>query len=172
MVKQMLLLLIILISFGAAAAQESVIILVSNNAADHAAADVWAKKLNVILVVTPWGTLSQNAINEIASSGSKIVYVIGGHVAVPNAESALSNLGLSVLRIGGKDREETSILIAERFSPQKAVLVNGYDVQGVQDSASIAKIENMPLIFIGKDTDIGGRLKTLNIKEAVLIPDP
>lgn len=74
-------------------------------------------------------------------------YVIGGTGAV--SESVL-NLLPSPIRIGGKNRYETSVAIAEYFKPsgpQSAVVTTGENFPDALTASSIAGIRSQPIIL-------------------------
>ncbi|RMF90798.1 MAG: hypothetical protein D6733_02875, partial [Methanobacteriota archaeon] len=171
--RGVILALVLLALCEAVYAQGSVAILVSDNPADHAAATVWAEKIGASLVVTPWGSLSADAVGEVLSSGADIVYVVGGAVAVPEAEAELGRYGLSVIRVGGADRMETSLEVGKRFSVRRAVALDGYDRAGLEDAVTIGRAEGIPVVFVGRaDTLAGEKLKGAGFDEVTLISNP
>ena len=92
------------------------VVLTSDNEADLAVANVLADTIGAKVIVTPWGTLSDDAIAEIEASGATEVYVIGGEIAVPDVEEKIK---ITVKRFAGKDRYETSALVAKRMEKEK-----------------------------------------------------
>jgi len=157
-------------------AQEQVAVLVSDNPADLAVARMLAEKLGAELVVTPWGTLSQQAVEQIEASGAEVVYVVGGEVAVPDAEQELEKLNVEVRRLAGRDRYHTAALVARLWgSAEKAVMVEGYDEEGIQEALENARRMGMPLLFVkpeGVPEEVEEALENLSCREVVLIPAP
>ncbi|MDI6655675.1 MAG: hypothetical protein QME59_07330 [Candidatus Hydrothermarchaeota archaeon] len=167
-------LLALLVLSGLASAQEtSVIILVSDNSADLAVANALAEKINVKVVVTPWGTLSDEAVQKIAASGAAEVYVVGGSVAVPDIEVKVN---IKVKRFAGDDRYHTSALIAREWKNCSEVFVAvGDDDQGIQDARIKAKVKKCPVVFVRPDSvpsTVAASIEKLNASTAVLIPTP
>lgn len=166
--------LALIVFSGLASAQESsVIILVSDNTADLAVANILAEKINVNVVVTPWGALSDEAVQEINASGATEVYVVGGSVAVPDAEVKIK---ITVKRFAGEDRYHTSALIAREWKNCSEVVVAvGNDDQGIQDARAKAKGKKCPVVFVRPDSmpeSVAASIEKLNASTAVLIPTP
>ncbi len=154
-------------------AQESITILTSDNPADHSVARVWADKIGAKLVVTPWGTLSQSAVMNVTSLGSTVLYVVGGKVAVPGAETEFSGLDITVIRAGGNTRFETSGEVAKRFSAKRAVVVGGFDIPSMSLSSALGMTEGIPVILLHRsDYSAGSSLKNLGITDITLISNP
>ncbi|MFQ5901804.1 MAG: hypothetical protein ACE5IH_09645 [Thermodesulfobacteriota bacterium] len=173
MKKGVIIAFLILALFHAAYAQSPPVILTSDNTADYAVARVWAEKIGAGLVTTPWGSMTSDAVSGVISSGASVVYVVGGSVAVPNAEEELKGYGLSIIRVGGANREETSLLVAERFSAARAVVLDGYDSAAMEDAVTVGKVEGSPIVFLHRgDADAGTKLRRTGIGEITLIPNP
>ena len=150
-------------------AQDEIIVITSDNQGDLAVASVWANKIGASLVITPWGELAKNAIDEVLLSPAEIVYVVGGKTAVPDVEGKIGNSKL-IIRVGGVNRGETSLLVAERFGGKRAVLVHGYDTPSIGDAKTIGRAENIPVILVNpRDASLGTTLNELEITEATLI---
>lgn len=151
----------------------SVIILVSDNSADLAVANTLAEKVNVSVVVTPWGTLSDEAVQKINASGAVEVYVVGGSVAVPDVEVKIK---IKVKRFAGDDRYHTSALVAQEWKNCSEVFVAvGDDDQGIQDARIKIKAKNCPVVFVRPDSvpeSVAASMGKLNASTAVLIPTP
>ncbi len=169
-------LLIITIMFAAfpiGHSQSSVAILTSDNKADESVATVWAQKIGATLVVTPWGSLTDKAKADVVATGANVVYVVGGDVAVPGAENGLKGYGLTVIRVGGETREETSLKVAERFSNSRAVILEGYDYGSMGNAIIVGATEGIPLIFIkGTDLGAGEKLKENGVSDVTLFSNP
>lgn len=80
-----------------------------------------------------------------------VVSIVGGEKAVSDSvRKQLKELGLRVYRYGGKDREETSLAVAEKIGTQNGVFVVG--ANGEADAMSIAGYaasKNTPIIVSG-----------------------
>mgnify|MGYP005857423355 CR=1 FL=1 len=167
-------LLALLVLGGLVSAQEaSIIILVSDNPADLAAANTLAEKINVKVVVTPWGNLSDEAVQKINASGAAEVYVVGGNVSIPDAEVKIK---IKVKRFAGEDRYHTSALVAGEWKNCSEIFVAvGDDDQGIQDARIKAKAKNCPILFVRPDSvpeSVAAGMGKLNASTAVLIPTP
>lgn len=80
-----------------------------------------------------------------------VVSIVGGEKAVSDSvRKQLKELGLRVYRYGGKDREETSLAVAEKIGTQNGVFIVG--ANGEADAMSIAGYaasKNTPIIVSG-----------------------
>lgn len=163
----------LLVFGGTAAAQENIIILVSDNPADLAVAHSFAEKINVSLVVTPWGTLSDEAVQKIDASAAVTVYVVGGAVAVPDVEVKVK---IQVKRFAGEDRYHTSALIAEEWGTSGEVVVAvGDDEQGIQDARAMSKAKGVPVLFVKPDSvpdSVANAMGKLKSKTSIVMPTP
>jgi putative cell wall-binding protein len=164
---------LILALSGAVHAQSSVVILTSDNAADYAVARVWAEKIGADLVVTPWGSMTSEAVSEVVFSQATIVYVVGGAVAIPNAEGELTGYDKTVIRVGGANRQETSLSIAEKFGATRAVVLDGYDTAAMEEAVTLGIAESTPIIFLHRDdSGFGTTLRRVGIGDVTLISNP
>lgn len=167
------LLALLALSGYASAYEASVVILVSDNPADLAVANTLAEKINVNVVVTPWGSLSDETVQKINASGAAEVYVVGGNVSIPDAEVKIK---IKVKRFAGEDRYHTSALIAQEWKNCSEVFVAvGDDDQGIQDARIKAKVKNCPVLFVRPDSvpeSVAASMEKLNASTAVLIPTP
>jgi len=154
-------------------ALEKTIILVSDNPADLAIAQSLGEKLNIDIVITPWGTLSEEAIEKIQASGATQVYVIGGEVAVPDVEVKLN---VKVKRFAGKDRHHTSALVAQEWgTAEEVVIAEGYDEEGIKEAMARAKAKGVPMLFVKPGEvpeEVAQAIEKLKCKAAVVVPAP
>lgn len=171
-----LLLLALLVLPGLAYAEVGAVILASDNPADSASAGALGGKLGLAIVTTPWGTLSDESVQKIRTSRYKKVYVVGGTIAVPEAEDVLAQYDISVERIGGGDRYETSALVAGKWGKSTRVFIaDGFDTQGIEDAAEKARAQDAPVVFVMADEvsqAVLDAIDWLGATEAVLIPSP
>jgi hypothetical protein len=167
---------VMLVLPGLAYAAESAVILTSDNPADFASADALGEKLGLGVVTTPWGTLSDESVQKLRTSRYKKVYVVGGAVAVPDAEDVLAQYDISIERIGGRDRYETSALVAGKWDKSARVFIaDGFDAQGIEDAADKARAKDAPIVFVRRGEvpqSVADAIASLEISEAVLIPAP
>lgn len=161
---------------GLAYAGESAVILASDNPADFAAASALGEKLGLDVITTPWGTLGDEPVQQVRASRRAKAYVVGGTVAVPGAEDTLAQYAISVERIGGEDRYETSALVAGKWDKSARIFIaDGFDVQGIGDAAERARAVDAPIVFVRRENvhqAVADAIAGLNATEAVLIPAP
>lgn len=172
-----LLLGLVLICNGAYATSVNIVILTSDNEADLAVANVLGETIGAKVVVTPWGTLSDDAIAEIEASGATEVYVIGGEVAIPEVKEKIK---IPVKRFAGKDRYETSALVAKEWKKRnikcaEITVAEGHDFAGIKDAMERAKVKKCPVIFVKTDEvpeEVEEVLNELNVSKTVVIEAP
>jgi putative cell wall-binding protein len=164
---------LILILLPGVGAQGKVAILTSDHASDHAVSKTWADKIGATLVVTPWGELSNEAVDDLRFSQANLVYIIGGEVAIPGAIDALEKYDWTVISVGGTDRQETSQNVAERFGAKRAVILDGFDTRAMDEALTMARAEEIPIIFFHtEDTDFSAILQRAGIIDVNLISNP
>ena len=113
--KKLLLLLLITIPMVSA----TDVVLVSDNCADQCVALEVADAINATVITTEWGVYNESLVNEILALNPDKVIIIGGNLAVvENYTTALENAGITVERVGGKDRYETNANVTLRFQNQ------------------------------------------------------
>lgn len=131
------------------------VFLVNSNAMiDALSATPYARFENAPILLTEQNKLNSETKKEISRLQTKKVYIIGGEHVISNAViSELEAMNISVERISGKDRYETSLniakKIAETISPVPAIaVVNG--ITGIPDAVSIAPVvaqERIPIVL-------------------------
>jgi putative cell wall-binding protein len=123
--------------------------------ADALCAAPLAKKYNAPIILSGQDALSSDTISEIKRLKAKQAFVIGGTGSLSvNVESQLKSLGISdVERLGGADRYETSVKIAQKLeNTDNIVIASG---EGYADSLSIAPIaaaRGMPILLTGNNS--------------------
>jgi putative cell wall-binding protein len=173
MKQSLVLAFLILVLLPAVGAQGKVAILTSDHASDHAVSKTWADKIGATLVVTPWGELSNDAVDDLKLSQADLVYIIGGEVAIPGAIDALEKYDWTIISVGGTDRQETSQNVAERFGAKRAVVLDGFDTGAMDEALTLARAEEIPIIFFHtEDTDFGAILQREGIIDVNLISNP
>jgi putative cell wall-binding protein len=130
---------------------EYVVLASGENYPDALCAAPLAKKYSAPILLTASKTLDVNTKNEITRLKAKHVIEIGGTASISaDIENELKGMGLVTERIGGQDRFETSVKVAEALKPfTSAVVTSAY---GFADSLSIAPVaasENMPILLTG-----------------------
>jgi|GEM_PF-1399273 len=111
-----------------------------------------AKKFNAPIILIDGSNLNSDTINEYKRLSVKTVYIIGGTgVVSQSVENATKNLGINVIRLGGKDRYETSLMVAKEIGTStKIALVTGESFPDAISVATPAALEGMPILLTGK----------------------
>ncbi len=121
------------------------------NYADSLCAAPLAKKYNAPILLTDPSNLSDAVKKEIQRLGVKHVFVVGGDKVVTNkvVDVLKNTLKIEdVKRIGGKDRYETSALIAKEIGDSaKFVVVSGQSYADALSIASIAGVKGAPILL-------------------------
>lgn len=114
-----------------------------------------AKKLNnAPILLTQKDVLNPSAEDQLKKLQVKTVYIVGGTgVISADVEKRLIQLGMSVTRIAGNDRYETSVKVAEQvgFSGQ-LVVASGENFADALSIAPIAAEKSMPIILTEQST--------------------
>lgn len=118
-----------------------------------------SKAVDGPILLTHANKLPDVTKNEIRRLGVKKVYIVGGTGAVSkNVENQIRSMGIQVQRLGGKDRFETSLLIAKEMEKlvyvDDIVIVPGDEKFEGADALSIAPIagsRNMPMLLASKN---------------------
>ncbi|MFO7872015.1 MAG: hypothetical protein R6U26_00025 [Candidatus Undinarchaeales archaeon] len=173
-------LLTILALTTAVAAQTEQVILVSDNAADSGVAEILSEKIGAEVVYTEWGTFSEYALDELENISPEKAVIVGGNVAVPSeAETQLEELGIETERLAGKNRYETSAMVAEKGwgadGSKNAMVAQGYDGSGIELAKQKAKQKGTPLLYATPNEvpeEIKERLRSMNTTGAEYIPAP
>ncbi|MGL6108093.1 N-acetylmuramoyl-L-alanine amidase [Romboutsia sp.] len=154
---------------------ENVIIVNSEAMSDALSATPFAKYKDAPILLTETNNLNAETKAEISRLKAKNVFIIGGTGVVnQNVANELKNMGLTVDRISGDDRYETSLAIAKRLRDiSEIAVVNG--VTGLPDAVSIAPVaanKNMPIVLASPNegTKVFDEfIKSSNIKTSYVI---
>jgi hypothetical protein len=152
-------------------------VLSSDNPADHALAQLLANHLDARIIVTHWGTMSNDSIEELLSLNASRIYIIGGEVAVPRAVKTLAEKGISVeKRFNGTTRYETSARVAREWENSSGIVVAyGYDVEGIKEAMARAESERAPLLFVPQShipSEVNETINLISPQKAILFPAP
>ncbi|APM38902.1 cell wall-binding repeat-containing protein [Clostridium kluyveri] len=115
-----------------------------------------AKTKDAPVLLTTGSNLNQDSLNKMKELKVKHVIVVGGKGAISdNIISDIKSQGISdVERIGGQNRYETSVKIAEKLGTvTKAVVTSGEGYADALSACTAAAIEKMP-ILLTKNTDL------------------
>jgi mannan endo-1,4-beta-mannosidase len=132
---------------------ESVVLARGDEFADALCAAPLAKQLNAPLLLTTPKSLDNSVKVELQRLKVKKVYIIGGTGAVSTeVEEALKVMGISIERIGGSDRYETSLKIANRLTNKSHVfLCSGTSFGDALSVSSYAAVSGNPILLTYKD---------------------
>ncbi|MEY7999429.1 cell wall-binding repeat-containing protein [Clostridium sp. Mt-5] len=108
-----------------------------------------AKKYDAPILLTGKSTLDSNVKSELQSLATKNVFLIGGTGSISsNVESQLKDMDITVTRIAGSDRFQTSLAVAKSLGDfTGVVLVNAYGFADALSIAPVAASQGMPIIL-------------------------
>lgn len=123
------------------------------NFPDSLSAVTLAKKYDAPILLTNKNYLNSNTRSELRRMNVKKVFIIGGLGSVSYAaESSIKSMGISVERIGGKDRYETSVKIANKLgSPRSIFLVTSNHYVDALSIAPIASKKGSSILLVPKN---------------------
>lgn len=156
---------------------ENVVITNGFSIVDSLAASPLAASKDAPVLLSPKDKLHDATKKELQRLKTKTVYLIGGESALgKNIEKELKNMGISTVRIFGKNRFETSVEIAKYIAKTNKIsdiaIVNG--LKGLADAVSIGPVASqnkMPIILSDKDSLPSGSdfIKSQNINKIYTI---
>lgn len=120
---------------------------------DSIASTPFAVSLNAPILLTQGTSLDPRVIEEIKRlQPSKVVLLGGTGVLKPTIEEELGSFdfAIDVERIGGTNRYETSVLLAQRVPSETVILANGDDFPDALSAASFAGIKQIPIVLTSK----------------------
>lgn len=128
------------------------------------------------ILLTATNALPQEVKNLLAKdSGAKVTVIGGGNVVSKSIENELTGLGLSVRRISGATRFETSQKVAEELGTvSRVIIASGRDFPDALSASALAIKEGAPILLsepTGLPTNIKGFLagRTSAISRVTLI---
>ncbi|MGP1910009.1 cell wall-binding repeat-containing protein [Metabacillus sp. JX24] len=136
----------------------NIVIAVGTNFPDALAGGPLAYKLKAPILLTKKDSIPTSVNNEIVrlkQRGAKNVYILGGENAVTKAvASKLTSMGLTVQRISGSDRYETSVAIAKHVgtATKKAFIANGSNYPDSLSASAIAARQGSPILLVQKSS--------------------
>lgn len=130
------------------------VIVNGENFPDALSAAPLAKKYGAPILLTGKEILNPYTSVQLNRLNVKNVFIIGGKGVVSQSiEDSLKARGIKVTRLGGADRYETSVLVAQKLGkPSEIALVNGDDFHDGLSIASIAALKGMPVILTTKNS--------------------
>lgn len=107
-----------------------------------------AYRYDAPILLTRTTKLAERTLEEIERLSASKAVVLGGTVAISqDVVDQLEAKGLTVERIGGKDRFATAALIAEKIPSKQAVLANGMDFPDALAVAPYAARNGIPILL-------------------------
>ena len=118
--------------------------------ADALCASPLAKANNAPILLTTKDSLNENTLNELKRMNVKHVIVVGGTGVV--SDSVLNSIKSQVTdveRIGGQDRYETSVKIAQKLGTvTKVIVASGEGYADALSTGPAAAINGVPILLI------------------------
>lgn len=143
------------------------------NYPDALSSSTFAGKAGDPILLTDAGTLNEQSRQALKDWGITNVYVLGGTgVISTNIENELKGMGISITRLGGVDRYETSQQIVKNFdgSLDKFTVVTGQDFHNALVASVYAEKIDHPLILA--DNVYNQSVKSLiNGKDLLIVGD-
>lgn len=147
---------------GWAGASSYVVLATGNNYPDALSAAPLAKKYSAPILLTDKDSISESTLSQIKRLNASYVFILGGTGVISKAiESQLTTMGITTERLGGNDRFETSIKIAEKLNcvSGEIMVANGYAWEESLSASSIAAIKGIPIILTN-NTALPSSVKT------------
>lgn len=143
------------VSEGGWGTSDYVVIASGESYADALCAAPLAKKDDAPILLTESASLNSSIASEIKKLGAKNAVIVGGTGAVSEkVEKSLKDMGISVSRVSGKDRYETSIAVAKQMGTYsgKVVLASGEGYADALSVASPAASQGIPILLTSKNS--------------------
>jgi N-acetylmuramoyl-L-alanine amidase len=130
---------------------QTVILCEYSDYADSIASTPLAVSLNAPLLLTQGDSIDLRVVEELKRLEPQDVILLGGTGCLkPSIEKQLDQLSINWKRIGGADRYETSILLAECIDSDSLILANGDDFPDALSAATFAGIRQIPIVLTSK----------------------
>ncbi|PFG04558.1 cell wall-binding repeat-containing protein [Bacillus sp. es.034] len=127
---------------------DTVVLVSGNDFPDALAGGPLAYYHNAPVLLTDQKQLPIATWKEVQRLKAKKVIILGGEGAVSShVTDELKYLGISVKRIGGKDRYETAAFIAKEIPSTKAVVANGKKFPDALSVAPYASKNSIPILL-------------------------
>ncbi|MTK11972.1 MAG: cell wall-binding repeat-containing protein [Clostridiaceae bacterium] len=134
------------------------VVLVSGEGfADAVSATILAKQLNAPILLTTSSSLDENAKNALNLLKAQNVYIIGGTASISQSvRNLLLDSKYNLIELGGKDRYETNIAVANELvklgaSTENIMLVSGEGFADVLSATPIAAAKGQ-LLLLGNNS--------------------
>ena len=138
---------------------KNVAVLVSGNAiVDGLCSSALAGYYNAPILLTPTEKIDEITINELNRLNIENVIIVGGEGVVSNnVIENLKSLGMKkIIRLGGKDRYETSQLVTSYidkycYNVENIFVTGGFGEADCMSASPISVRESMPILLINND---------------------
>ncbi|NMM61646.1 L,D-transpeptidase family protein [Clostridium sp. P21] len=111
-----------------------------------------SKKYDAPIILTTENKLDSKAAEELKRSGIKNVFIIGNSIS-KDVETSINTMGITCERIGGKDRYETAMMVANYVGVKdRIVVVSGDNYPDALSIAPIAASIDVPIILVEKNS--------------------
>lgn len=120
---------------------------------DSLSAVTLSKKHDAPILLSNKNLLNKNTKEELTRMRVKKVFIIGGQASISSkVEQDIKSMGITTERLGGRDRYETSIKIAERLgNPGTLFVVTSNHFGDALSVGPIAAKKGAPIILTSKD---------------------
>lgn len=154
----------------------NVVLASGENSADSLVSASYAKLKEAPILLTKKDETPDNVIKEMERLNTKNITIIGGNTSISSeVESALKTKGYNVTRISGKDRYETSTILAKDVmktgNSKKIAVINGKTSADALTISSLATKYDLPVVMVknvgANDTSIK-EINTWGISEAII----
>lgn len=131
------------------------------------------------VLLTRGGTLPTSTANVIRQNPGRAVYIVGGTGTInASVEQSIRSLGANPVRIGGRDRYEVSVNVANRFAPRgssQVYLASGNVFPDALSAVSASGVDGSPVLLVRAQTmtaDARLYLRKAPTTSAVLVGGP
>lgn len=128
----------------------------------------------IILIDGKPGSLDSASISKINELNAENIIILGGTSAVSKGiENELKIRNINVSRIGGEDRFETCVLVAEALKSKTgysdgAVITTGYNYADALSAGPYAGLKNYPILYVDPKSPLNENVRqSLNRVETV-----
>lgn len=132
---------------------KDVVLVCGEGYADAVSATILARQLDAPILLTTAGSLNSNAKAALDKLKPQNIYVIGGNASVSSVvRGELKNSNYNLIELGGKDRYETNIAVANQLvklgvSADNVMLVSGEGFSDILSVTSVAATKGQILLL-------------------------